>query len=309
MRDTYGATMIKMVAEDARVVALDADLVSPIGMTKFQLQFPNRMIDCGIQEANMTGVAAGMSARGLIPFMHTFSSFASRKCVDQLFLSAGFAQLNVKVIGSDPGMLALYNGASHMGLEDMGVLGNIPNITLLEPSDPVMLEALLRKMKDTYGVHYLRMNRKEAFPIYAEGSDFEIGKGLVLEEGKDATIIASGMMVKESIDAAEALKEEGYSVRVVDMFTWKPIDEELVIDCAKTTGAIVTAENHNVSYGLGSAVARVIGETYPVPHLRIGINGTFGEVGDKKYLMERFKLRAEDIAEKVRKAIGMKTKA
>jgi len=298
--------MMQMASEDSRVVTLDADLVGPIGMTDFWQKYPERAINCGIQEANMAGVAAGMSARGMIPFIHSFAAFVSRKCLDQLFLVAGFAELNVKAVGSDPGILALYNGASHMGLEDMGVLSNIPNITLLEPADPFSLQLLLRKVKDTYGLFYIRMNRKEAYPIYNSGSDLEIGKGVILRQGTDVTIIASGILIKESLHAAELLQQRGISARVVDMFTWKPIDSELIIDCAKTTGAIITAENHNCSTGLGSAVSRILGETHPVPHLRIGIDNSFGEVGDKKYLLHRFKLTPDDIASKVLSAIEMK---
>ena len=254
----------------------------------------------------MAGVAAGMSARGMIPFMHSFAAFISRKCLDQLFLSVGFSGLNVKAVGSDPGILALYNGASHMGLEDMGVLSNIPNVTLLEPADPFSLQALLHKAKDTYGLIYIRLNRKNAYPVYTSGSVLEIGKGSVLREGTDASVIASGIMIKESLHAAALLEHQGVSVRVVDMFTWKPVDENLVTDCAKATGAIVTAENHNSLTGLGSIVSRVLGEKCPVPHLRIGVNNSFGEVGDKEYLMQRFKLTPESIAAKVLSAIDMK---
>ncbi len=306
MRDVYCNTMIEIAAKDPRVVALDADLMSAIGMMKFKERFPERTINCGIQEANMAGISAGMSARGLIPFMHTFASFASRKCIDQLFLSAGFADLNVKVVGSDPGIMALYNGASHMGLEDMGILKNIPNMTLIEPADAVMLRAILFQVKDAHGLHYIRFNRKDAPAIYDEGSRFEIGKGVLLKEGKDATIVASGIMVAESLKAADILEQEGVSVRVANIFTWKPIDDELIVECARKTGAVVTAENHNVLTGLGSSVAIVLSERCPVPFGRIGVLDSFGKAGDYEFLTASFNLTPADIAAKVRATIAGK---
>lgn len=306
MRKVYAQTMIEMAKEDERVVALDCDLASPIGMVGFGEELPGRLINCGIMEGNMAGVAAGMSARGCIPFAHTFACFQSRKCLDQLFLSAGFAELNVKMVGSDPGILAMYNGASHMALEDMGILINIPNMTLVEPSDPVMLKALLRQIKDTYGLHYIRMNRKVANTIYDESTVFEIGKGLVLKEGNDITLIASGMMTEETLKAAELLETEGISAKVIDMFTWKPIDEELIIASSKETGAVVTVENHRIATGLGSAVANVLAENIPVPMGRIGIGEKYGEVGVLPYLMERFHLTKEDIIAKVKETIAKK---
>lgn len=306
MRDIYCDTMIEMATSDPRVVALDADLMSPLGMTKFQKRFPERMIDCGVQEANMAGISAGMSARGLIPFMHSFACFASRKCIDQLFLSAGFANLNVKVIGSDPGIMALYNGASHMALEDMGILKNIPNMTLIEPTDAAMLRSILLQVKDVYGLHYIRFNRKEAPAIYEESSEFEIGRGLLLKDGIDATIITSGIMVSESLKAADILEYENTSVQVVNIFTWKPIDEELIVACARKTGAIVTVENHNALTGLGSSVAIVLSEHCPVPFGRIGVQNSYGEVGDYESLTTHFHLTPSDIAKKVQMVIAKK---
>ena len=306
MRKLYCQTMLQMAEEDARIVALDCDLVSPIGMSDFQKQYPERMFDCGIMEGNMAGVAAGMSARGCIPFAHTFACFQSRKCIDQLFLSAGFAELNVKLVGSDPGIMALYNGASHMGLEDMGILQNIPNMTLVEPCDTVQLAAVLKEVKDTYGLHYIRMNRKNANTIYDESTEFQIGKGLVLREGKDVTLIGSGIMVEQVLEAARLLEQEGIDATVVDMFTWKPLDEDLVIDCAKKTGAIVTAENHRIATGLGSAVANVLSDTIPVPLGRIGVGNVYGEVGVLPYLLERFEMTPADIVKKAKETIARK---
>lgn len=306
MRDAYCKTLIELATKNKNIVALDADLAKSMGMVPFIKAFPDRFIDVGIQEANMVGVAAGLSATGKIPFAHSFAPFASRRCFDQVFLSCGYAKLNVRIIGSDPGVTAAFNGGTHMPFEDMGLMRNIPNITILEPVDAVMLKDLVEQTADKYGVFYIRLLRKNAIKVYEEGSTFEIGKGVTLKDGKDATIIATGIIVNEALKAAEALEKEGVSVRVVNIFTLKPLDNELVIKCAEETGAIVTAENHNILTGLGSAVAEMLVENTPVPMERIGIRDIFGEVGPQDYLMKRFELTSEDIIEKVKKVIERK---
>ncbi len=306
MRKIYAGTMIELAKEDNRIVVLDSDLLSPIGMKPFQEKYPNRTFDCGIMEANMAGVAAGLSAAGCIPFTHTFACFQSRKCIDQIFLTAGFADLNVKYIGSDPGILALYNGASHMSLEDMGILRNVPNMTLLEPCDAYALRALLRQIKNCYGLHYIRMNRKSAPTVYNDTSSFELGKGNILRDGDDVTIISSGIMVCEALDAADILASENISARVIDMFTWKPLDEKLVLESASKTNAIVTAENHRVSTGLGVSVAALLSLEYPTALEMVGVNDVYGEVGTQDYLMQLYHLNANDIVIAARKAIARK---
>lgn len=306
MRDIYCAEMTRMAREDERVYAMDADLVNSIGMSPFAKEMPTRLINCGIQEANMVCVAAGMSATGLIPFLHTFAVFASRRVYDQVFLSLGFSKWNVKIIGSDPGITAAYNGGTHMPFEDMGILRNVPGITILEPTDGTMLQNLLSQIKDTYGVHYIRLNRKASKQVYEPGSRFTPGQAVQLRDGKDATIIACGYCVAEALAAARALENEGIHVRVLDMFTIKPIDREAIIKACKETGAIITAENHSIINGLGSAVAEVITETIPVPQERIGVHDEYGEVGEVEYLAKRYGLTAEDIAKAARKAISRK---
>jgi transketolase len=288
------------------VVSLDADLMKSMGMIPFLKKYPDRTFNCGVQEANMIGVAAGMSATGKIPFAHTFGPFATRRCYDQVFISAAYADLNVRIIGSDPGITAAYNGGTHMPFEDMGIMRNIPNITILEPTDGVMLADLLRQVKNLYGVFYIRLLRKEPMRIYEEGSTFEIGKGAILRDGKDVTLIASGYLVSETLKAADMLKVQGISARVVNIFTWKPIDTELIVKCATETGAIVTVENHNVINGLGSAVAEVLVENTPVPMERIGNQDRFGQVGPVDYLQQAYEMAAEDIVKKVHKAIVRK---
>ena len=305
-KTAYGEVFKTFGKEDERVVLFDADLLMASGGNVFRDAYPERTFDCGVQEADMIGVAAGLSERGFIPFTHSFTPFASRKVVDQVFMAGCYNNLNVKMIGTDPGVTAALNGGTHMGIEDMGVFYSFPNITLIEMTDTVMFRDLMPKIKDTYGMFYVRMSRKEPVAIYGEGSEFEIGKGIVVREGTDATIIASGLEVGESLKAAELLEKEGLSVRVVDMFTWKPIDEELIVRCAAETGAVVTAENHSVNCGLGKEVARVLALNCPVPMRMIGFQNVFGQVGPQDALAEIFGLTAADIAKAVREAVNLK---
>lgn len=308
MRDMYAKTLMRLADKNENIVALDADLMSSMGMMPFKKAYPDRTFNVGIQEANMIGVAAGMSAVGLIPFAHSFGPFATRRCFDQIFLSCGYAKLNVKITGSDPGVTAAFNGGTHMPFEDMGILRNVPNITILEPVDSVMLENIIEQIADKYGVFYTRLLRKNAVKIYEEGSTFEIGKSIGLREGKDVTIFATGIMVAEALKAADELDKEGISVRVENMFTLKPIDKEAILKCAKVTGAIVTAENHSILNGLGSAVAEVIAENELVPLERVGVEDRFGQVGPVDYLKEQYNLTYKDIMSKVKKVLERKVK-
>lgn len=306
MRTVYCQTMMELAGNDQRVVVLDADLMSSMGMIPFGKAFPERTFNVGIQEANMIGVAAGLSATGKIPFAHSFAPFASRRCFDQIFLSCGYAKLNVRIVGSDPGVTAAFNGGTHMPLEDLGILRTVPNITLLEPTDSIMLRDLIKQTAGLYGVFYIRLLRKSAMKIYEEGSTFEIGKAVEVKAGSDVTIIATGIMVEEALKAADSLAVEGINARVLNMFTLKPIDKEAIIRAAQETGAIVTAENHNIINGLGSAVAEVIAENVLVPLERVGVNDHFGEVGPQNFLQEKFGLTAANIMDKVKKAIARK---
>jgi transketolase len=280
--------------------------MNSMGMVPFQKRFPDRTFNCGIQEANMIGVAAGLSATGKVPYAHSFAAFATRRCFDQVFMSAAYAKLNVRIIGSDPGVTAAFNGGTHMPFEDLGIMRNIPEMTVIEPTDSSMIRDIVRQLADAYGIFYIRLVRRNAIKVYEEGSTFQIGNAVQLQDGTDASIIAMGLCVAESIKAAKILKEKGISVRVLNMFTLKPIDREAVIKCASDTGAIVTAENHNIINGLGSAVAEVLGEYFPAPMERIGVQDQFGEVGPIDYLKQRFELTAADIAKKVEKVIARK---
>ena len=308
MRDAYCQTLIELARQDPRIIAVDADVMNSMGTVPFQKAFPERSFNCGIQEANMIGVAAGLSATGKIPFAHTFGVFATRRVFDQVFVSCSYAKLNVKIIGGDPGVTAAFNGGTHMPFEDMGIMRNIPEMTIIEPTDAVMMSDITRKIASMYGVFYVRSARKNVVKVYGEGSTFDIGKAAFLRDGKDVTIIAAGLLVDEALKAAELLAQQGISARVLNMFTIKPIDKEAVIQAAKDTGAIVTAENHNIIGALGSAVAEVLVENALVPMERIGVQDIFGEVGSEDYLKERFGMTANAVVAKVKQAISRKGK-
>ena len=306
MREVYCNTLVELAKTNKNIVMLDADLISSSGTKPFAKAYPERTFNCGVAEANMVGVAAGLSATGKIPFAHSFGTFASRRCLDQIFVSAAYAQLNVRIVGSDPGVTAAYNGGTHMPFEDMASLRAIPQITLVEPTDTVMLAQIIEQLATAYGVYYIRLQRKNAVSIYQPDSEFTIGKGVLLRQGADVTIVAAGIMVAEALKAADMLAAEGIAAEVIDMFTWKPIDKELLVQSITKTGAVVTAENHNVINGLGSAVSEVITDNCPAPLERVGVQDLFGEVGEEPYLKERFKLTAADIAASAKKSIGRK---
>ncbi len=284
MRDVFCDTMLDLAEANPKIVYLDADLLSAMGMKRFRERFPKQTVDCGIQEANMIGVAAGLSAVGMIPFAHSFGTFISRRAFDQTFLSGGFAKSNIRLVGSDPGITAAINGGTHQSYEDMGILRSVPDITLIEPTDSTMLSSILRQTANRYGMFYIRLKRKKALRVYSKDSQIEIGKAIQLREGNDLTIIASGICVEDALLASLALSSIGIQSRVIDMFTWKPIDKEIIIKSARETGAIITVENHNIINGLGSAVSEVLTQNLPVPQIILGVPDRFGEVGPVEYL-------------------------
>lgn len=307
LRKVFCDTLLELAREDPRICLLDADLMNAAGTKPFRAAYPERTFDCGVQEANMIGVAAGLSATGFVPFAHTFSVFAARRACDQIFLSCLYAKQNVKIVGSDPGITAALNGGTHMPFEDIGILRTMPEITIVEPADAVAVAALTRLAAAMNGCWYIRLTRKGAPSVYCANTTFQIGKANLLLDGSDATIIAMGYCVAQALRAAELLQQEGLHVRVLDMFCVKPLDRDAVLQAAIQTGAIVTAENHNILNGLGSAVADVLCEQdHPVALERVGIPDCFGEVGQTDALAQRFHLTAEDIAQKVRKAIARK---
>lgn len=301
LRSTYAQTLIELANEDPRIIDLEADLCGAGGMNAFQAAHPDRLIDVGIAEQSMVSMAAGLSIVGFVPFLHSFGPFVTRRPCDQVYISCAYAGANVKICGSDPGVTGTLNGGTHQAMEDIALLRPIPNITILEPCDHTQMAWAVRTAAKTEGVFYIRMYRKACSQIYAEGSEFELGKGIVVRDGSDATVFTCGaVMMEQSLAAAELLAEKGISVRVVDLFSIKPLDRELVARCARETGAVVVAENHFTIGGLSSAVSEVLAESgIGVPFGNIGVRDRFGEVGPLDYLLERFELTGSHIAAKI----------
>ncbi len=309
LRETYTDTLIKLAREDERIVLLEADVIRSSGTTAFRDNFPNRTFNVGVAEANMIGIASGLSATGKIPFACSFATFASRRAYDQFFISANYAGLNVKLIGTDPGVAAQYNGGTHMPFEDAGLMRNIPHLVVFEPCDHVSLQALLRQSAFYQGCTYMRLHRREAPQVSDQNENFELGKGKVLKDGSDLVIFFAGVVLfPEVMTAVERLAKEGISAALVDMHTLKPLDVELVVNYARRTGAVITCENHQIINGLGSAVAEVLVEHEPVPMLRVGIRDEFGEVGPLDYLKERYALTGDSIYQQSLKVLKRKKK-
>jgi transketolase len=302
MRAVYAETLIDLARANPDIVVLDADLMKANGTAAFAKAYPDRAIDCGVAEANMVGVASGFSAAGKIPFASTFACFASRRAYDQFFLSANYALLGVKLVGTDPGVAAKYNGGTHMPFEDLALMRVVPGLAIVEPSDPTSLEKFVRLAAAHPGCVYIRMQRTSANVLYGAEEKFELGRAKVLREGPDAAIFALGsIMVNEALSAAELLASEETRVTVVDMLSLKPLDLECVLRYARTTGRVLTCENAQIAGGLGSAAAEGLLEAgVATKFARIGIRDEFGEVGTVEYLMERYGLTAKHIAAAVR---------
>lgn len=305
MRLVYVNTLIELAEKDPRIVVLEADLMKATGTAAFQSKFPDRTFNIGVAEANMLGIAGGLSATGKIPFAASFACFSARRAYDQFFISCNYARQNVKLTGTDPGVAAAYNGGTHMAFEDIGILRTIPRMVIVEPSDPVSLKALIPLLAYHQGCTYLRLFRKPAAELYDKDEKFELGKGKILHDGSDITLFVTGViMADEALRARDLLGEQGISAAVIDMHTVKPLDNELVIRYASKTGAVITCENHQIYNGLGSAVAECLAENNPVKMKRIGILDEFGEVGTQKFLQQRFGLTAENIALKARELLN-----
>ncbi|QZY55779.1 transketolase family protein [Crassaminicella profunda] len=305
-REAYGKALAALGKVNENVVVLDADLSKSTKTAMFQKEFPNRFFNMGIAEQNLMGTAAGFSTCGKIPFASTFAMFATGRAFEIIRNSVCYSKLNVKVCATHAGITVGEDGASHQALEDLAVMRAIPNMVVLNPADAVSAEKAVFAMAEYDGPAYARFGRAAVPVIYDEDMTFEIGKGIEVKEGKDATIIATGILVAEALEARELLSNEGIEARVIDMHTIKPIDIEIIVKAANETGAIVTAEEHNVIGGLGSAVAEVLVENKPVPMKRIGTQDTFGESGKPKELMEKYELTAKDIVKAVKSVIKMK---
>ena len=306
MRKVLACELENLMEQNENIALIDTDLSKPNGLASLRKKFPDRAMDIGIAEQNMASIAAGMSSYGFIPFISTFTPFATRRICDQIAISCVYAKQNVKIIGSDPGISAEFNGGTHMSFEDIGVLRSIPNIVIFEPVDNIQLKKALPQIVDYKGVVYIRMFRKEIPDVFDENYEFDLFKASKIQDGKDISIFCSGIMVQETLKANEILKEKGISADIINIHTIKPLDKVSVVESAKKTGAVLTVENHNLIGGLKSAVSEVLIEEFPVPLRSIGINDVFGQVGKMPYLKEVYKMRAEDIVDKAMEVVSLK---
>ena len=304
LRDAYGETLMALAAENDKVVALDADLASSTKSISIKKTDPNRFFDMGIAEADMIGHAAGFAASGYIPFVSSFAMFATGRCWEQIRNSVAYPHLNVKIGASHAGISVGEDGATHQCVEDIALMRVIPGMVVLSPSDDVEARAAVRAAYEHDGPVYIRLGRL-AVPVIndEENYTFEMGKGIVLREGTDLTIIATGLCVAEALGAADMLAEQGISAEVINIHTIKPLDEELVIASAKKTGRVFTVEEHSVIGGLGSAVCDCLSEKAPTPVKKIGIYDVFGESGPAKELIAKYKLDAAGICEQIKEVL------
>ena len=305
-REAYGQALEELGAVRQDVVVLDADLSKSTKTSMFQSKYPERFFNAGIAEQNLMGLAAGFAAAGKVPFASTFAVFATGRAYDQIRNSICYPRLNVKIAATHAGITVGEDGGSHQALEDINLMRGLPNMTVLVPADGPEAKNAVKAAAEYEGPVYIRLGRSGVPTITDADAPFVIGKGRVMREGSDVTLIGCGMMVAKALEAADALAEEGVSAAVIDMSTIKPIDRELIVEWAKKTGAIVTAEEHNVIGGLGSAVAEVLVEEALVPMARVGIEDVFGESGTGGELVEKYRLTADHIVEKARRAMARK---
>ncbi len=303
-RDAYGKALVKLGEVNDDVVVLDADLSKSTKTNDFYKAYPNRFFNMGIAEQNLVGAACGFATAGKIPFVSTFAMFATGRAFEVIRNSACYPKLNVKVCATHAGITVGEDGGSHQSIEDISLMRSIPNMTVLVPADGIEAEKMIFAAAEFNGPMYVRLGRSAVPTLFEEDYKFEVGKGVVLRDGDDATIIACGMMVNEALVAADMLKEENINVRVINMSTIKPIDTELIIKAAKETKVIVTAEEHSIIGGLGSAVSEVVCENYPVIVKKVGVNDSFGESGTPNELLEKYGLTAKNIVEKVKEALN-----
>ena len=299
-RESYGNALVELGREHADVVVLDADLAGATKTSTFKKEFPDRHFDCGIAEGNMMAVAAGIASMGMVPFASTFAMFAAGRAFEQVRNSIGYPHLNVKIGATHGGISVGEDGASHQCCEDFALMRSIPGMTVICPADDVEARAAVKAAYEFEGPVYLRFGRSGVPVFHDEDYKFEIGKGEVLQDGNDIAIIATGIMVGEAIKAGEELRSEGINARVINMSTFKPLDEELVLKAAEECGKIVTCEEHSIIGGLGEAVSALLSEKLPTPVCRIGVNDEFGHSGPAADLLRDFGLSAENIVAKVK---------
>mgnify|MGYP001067219467 FL=1 len=306
-REAYGKALAALANTNENVVVLDADLSKSTKTADFKVVAPERFFNMGIAEGNMMGVAAGLSTCGKIPFVSTFAMFAAGRAFEQIRNSICYPKLNVKVCATHAGLTVGEDGASHQAIEDISLMRSVPNMVVINPADDIETEAAIKAVAEMEGPCYVRLGRMAVSRVNDETNyNFVIGKGITLAEGNDVAIIATGIMVEAALEAKEELAKEGINARVINIHTIKPIDEELIIKAAKETGVIVTAEEHSIIGGLGSAVAEVVSEKCPVPVLRVGVKDTFGESGKPNELLEKYGLTSNNIVNKVKEVIKLK---
>jgi len=302
LRDGYSSALIKLGYENENVVVLDADLALSTKTKRFGTIFPDRFFDCGISEAHMMGMAAGLATCGKIAFASSFAVFATGRCYDQIRQSIAYPQLNVKIVATHAGISVGGDGASHQMLEDMALMRALPNMRVIAPADAIEVEDVIPVIASEHGPFYVRMGRADAPVIFSRHNKFRIGKAKLLRKGSDITIISTGTMTAEALKAHDILEKDGINARIIHMPTVKPVDKKAVIRAAKETGGIVTCEEHSVIGGLGAAVSRAMSEE-PVPMKRIGVNDVFGESGDAMELVKKYGLSAESIAQKAKELV------
>ncbi len=304
-RESYGNALVELGKVNDKVVVLDADLAGATKTGTFKKAYPDRFFDCGIAEGNMAGIAAGLATTGLVPFMSTFAMFAAGRAYEQVRNGIGYPHLNVKIGATHAGISVGEDGATHQCNEDIALMRTIPGMVVISPADDVEARAAVAAAAEYVGPVYLRFGRLAA-PVINDNPDykFEIGKGIVLKEGKDVTLVATGLMVAYTLEAAQKLEEEGISAKVINIHTIKPLDTELIVKAAKETGKVVTIEEHSVIGGLGGAVCEALAENCPVPVKRIGVHDEFGQSGPATELLHHYKLDAEGIYEQIKEYLA-----
>ena len=305
-REAYGQALKKLASSNPDIVVLDADLSGSTKTSEFQKVSPERFFNVGIAEQNLIGTAAGLSLAGKIPFASSFAMFASGRAFEIVRNTVAYPALNVKIAASHAGLTVGEDGGSHQAIEDISLMRSIPGMTVICPADGREAEQAVLRAAEYIGPVYIRLGRMAVEDVYDDSYVFQWGKGVLLREGRDAAIIATGLMVQEALKAHDILKEDGIDARVINIHTIKPVDKDIIISAAKETGAIVTAEEHSVIGGLGSAVLEVLSDTYPVPLKRVGILDTFGESGKPKDLLKKYKLTAEEIVKQVKDLLFIK---
>lgn len=304
-RESFGEALCKLAETNDKIVVLDSDLAAATKTGVFKKAYPDRFINCGIAECNMIGIAAGLSTCGKIPFAASFAMFSAGRAFEQVRNSVAYPKLNVKVVGSHAGISVGEDGATHQCCEDLALMRVIPGMTVINPCDHYEMIEAVKAMAEIHGPCYVRLGRLAVESVTHDIADykFELGKGITLKEGKDITVVATGLMVQEALKAAANLKSEGIDVRVINIHTIKPLDKDIIIKAAKETGKIIVCEEHNVIGGLGDAVATVLAENCPVPMKKIGVNDTFGHSGPAVDLLKQFGLSAENIEKTVKEFV------